>query len=345
MSDEAMTLLRDAVQDALGDSNAEVHDASILAGGAMHDSWGLKARSGETESDLVVRVSTPGRADIEKMRVEYEVLRAMHARGVTAPEPLGMGKAPTGEVYMVMRRAYGDSNPRQLLTGEKYATCRERIIQQIAESAAIIHTVKPEEIPNIELRQPREGQDPVDHERERLLEDYDRLQLNPHPAVEWALRWVQREAAKLKPSGRPICVVHGDLRVGNLMYDENGLTAILDWEGTHASEPEIDLAWLCTRVWRFGQNHLEAGGVTDRETLVQAYERASGTTIDRDRLRVWEVLRNIHWVVVCMMQARSHVRTARNAARSSRRSGRRAADTELEILRLTGVQEKMGHAG
>src|SRR5690606_25286138 len=112
---------------------------------------------------------------------------------------------------------------------------------------------------------------------------------------------------RLKPTGRSIVVVHGGLRVGNLMYSDKGHGTILGWEGAHAGEAEEDLAWFCTRVWRFGQNDLEAGGITDRESWVQAYERASGTTIDRERLRIWEVLRNLHWVVVCMMQARAHI--------------------------------------
>jgi aminoglycoside phosphotransferase (APT) family kinase protein len=337
-------ILEQAIRLVLDDENALVSQPAKLAGGAMHESWAVKAHSRGDESDLVVRVSPAGRADIEKMRLEYTVLKVMYERGVTAPRPLGMGSAPTGEVYMVMDLVEGDTNPRRFITSPELADARKKFIESLAESVAIIHKVLPSEIEGVTLRSPAEGQDAAEFERLRLIDEYHRLKLNPHPAVVWALRWVKREIEQLKPTGRPILVVHGDLRVGNLMYDDNGLAAILDWEGAHAGEPEEDLAWLCTRVWRFGQNDLEAGGITDRETWVQAYERASGTTIDRERLRVWEVLRNIHWAVVCMMQARAHI-DSQQRSHELAAIGRRAGDTELEILRLTGVAERFANAG
>lgn len=341
---ERIPILEEAVRHSLGDPQAEVTSPNQLAGGAVHESWGVKARSGGKDSDLVVRLSPAGRADLAKMQAEYEVLNAMHSRGVKAPKPFGVHKAASGEVSMVMERIEGDTNPRRLITEPALGDVRKRFVEELAESLAIIHTVRPEEIAGTVLRSPQEGEDPVDHERKRLLEDYHRLKLNPHPAVVWGLRWVERESVKLKPTGRPIVVIHGDLRVGNLMYNDQGLATILDWEGAHAGEAEEDLAWFCTRVWRFGQNDLEAGGITDRESWVQAYERASGTTIDRERLRIWEVLRNLHWVVVCMMQARAHV-DSQNRSHELAAIGRRAGDTELEVLRLTGVAERFANAG
>ena len=73
--------------------------------------------------------------------------------------------------------------------------------------------------------------------------------------------------------------MHGDFRVGNILYDEEGLTAVLDWEGVHIGEPEEDLAWFCTRVWRFGMIEMEAGGIASREDWLCAYESASGLAI------------------------------------------------------------------
>ena len=107
--------------------------------------------------------------------------------------------------------------------------------------------------------------------------------LNPHPAIEWAFRWLDRQIEQLETPERAPCVVHGDFRIGNMLYDEEGLTALLDWEGTHIGEPEEDIAWLCTRVWRFGKNDLEAGGIASREDWIGAYEKASGCGQPRAR--------------------------------------------------------------
>ncbi|MGH2610684.1 MAG: hypothetical protein ACRDHF_16500, partial [Tepidiformaceae bacterium] len=53
-----------------------------LAGGAMHDSWAVDSEAGGQKRELVVRVSPAGRADHEKTRREFEVLKVAFARGV-----------------------------------------------------------------------------------------------------------------------------------------------------------------------------------------------------------------------------------------------------------------------
>jgi aminoglycoside phosphotransferase (APT) family kinase protein len=129
-----------------------------------------------------------------------------------------------------------------------------------------------------------------------------------------------------------------------MLYDEEGLTAVLDWEGTHIGEPEEDLSWFCTRVWRFGKNDLEAGGIAPREEWLQAYESVSGLKVSRERVAAWEVLQNIRWCQITMMQARAHL-DGHVSNHELAAIGRRTAETELEILRLTGVRERVRSAG
>ena len=52
----------------------------------------------------------------------------------------------------------------------------------------------------------------------------------PLPAVEAGLRWL-----RLNPPPPPAreCLVHGDFRLGNLIVDESGLAAVIDWELCH----------------------------------------------------------------------------------------------------------------
>jgi aminoglycoside phosphotransferase (APT) family kinase protein len=150
-------------------------------------------------------------------------------------------------------------------------------------------------------------------------------------------------AASLPRRTRPLHVVHGDLRDGTLMYDEQGLAAILDWEGVHVGEAEDDLTWFCTRVWRFSKPELPAGGIASREEWITAYERASGHTIDRQRFALWEVLGNIRWALVTMRQAKQHM-DGTVPSHELAAIGRRTPDTELEILRLLGAKGDE-HAG
>ncbi len=346
MSDETSDTGRVAVEAArrtLGEE-AAVSEPWKLAGGAMHDSWAVDATVGGERRELVARVSPAGRADHEKTRREYEVLRVAFARGIRCPEPIAIGECEGGQDYLLMARVGGDTNPRQLMRADGFRPMHATMIQQLAEDLAKIHRIAPEDVataPN--MRGPASGEDALAWQRRAVEEAYRLDLLDPHPAIEWAFRWIDREIARLEPTRRPPCVVHGDFRIGNMLYDERGLTSILDWEGVHVGEPEEDLAWLCTRVWRFGSTQ-EAGGIATREEWLRAYEAASGERIDRARVAAWEVLQNVRWCQITMMQARAHLDGHVNSHELAA-IGRRTAETELEVLRLTGVKERVLRAG
>ena len=303
----------------------------------MHDSWAVDGTVDGASRELVVRVSPAGRADYEKTRREFEVLRVAFERGVRCPRPIDVGQFESGADYLVMSRVRGESNPRQLVTSDQYAGARNRLIEQLAEDLARIHQILPDDVaaaPN--MRGPAPGEDPLVYHRREAEAMFRVFLLNPHPAIEWAFRWLDRQIEQLPRPQRAPCVVHGDFRIGNVMYDDEGLTALLDWEGTHIGEPEEDIAWLCTRVWRFGKNELEAGGIAPREEWVHAYEVASALVISRERVATWEVLQNIRWAEITMMQARAHL-DGHTQSHELAAIGRRTAETELEILRLTGA--------
>ncbi|HEX6029927.1 MAG TPA: phosphotransferase family protein, partial [Tepidiformaceae bacterium] len=267
-----------------------------LAGGAMHDSWAVDAEAHGVRRELVVRVSPAGRADHQKTLREYEVLKVAYARGVLCPEPIAVGECESGEDYLVMARVTGDTNPRQLITGERFGEARTHIIRQLAENLARIHEIQPQDVPHAPgIAGPEPGEEPLAFQRRAVEATYRLDLLDPHPALEWAFRWLDRQLTSLPTTGRAPCVVHGDFRIGNMLYDENGLTSVLDWEGTHIGDPEEELAWFCTRVWRFGNHQAEAGGIAPREEWIRAYEEASGRPVSRERVAAWEVLQNIRW--------------------------------------------------
>ena len=95
----------------------------------------------------------------------------------------------------------------------------------------------------------------------------------PLPAVEVGLRWL-----RLNPPPPPPreCLVHGDFRLGNLIVDESGLAAVIDWELCHSGDPAEDIGWVCVRSWRFGNDDLPVAGVGALDELLAAYEAAGG---------------------------------------------------------------------
>ena len=111
-----------------------------------------------------------------------------------------------------------------------------RLLQQCAQALAAIHRADPAGV----------GLD----ESDQLVEWRDRLdEMGDTTATfEWAFRWLDRH----RPPPSPHVLVHGDFRMGNLIVDESGLAAVLDWELVHTGEVYEDLAWFCIRAWRFG---------------------------------------------------------------------------------------------
>jgi hypothetical protein len=127
-------------------------------------------------------------------------------------------------------------------------------------------------------------------------------------------------------------VVHGDLRLGNLLVDHDGLRAVLDWELAHLGDPLEDLGWFCVRAWRFG-SPLPAGGVASREVLVAAYEAAGGRSVDMEALRWWELLGTLKWGVICVMQAWGHLSGMSRSVELAT-IGRRVCENEWDLLGL-----------
>jgi aminoglycoside phosphotransferase (APT) family kinase protein len=135
-----------------------------------------------------------------------------------------------------------------------------------------------------------------------------------------------------QPPAGTLRVVHGDFRLGNVIVDDTGLRAVIDWELAHLGDPMEDLGWLCVKAWRFG-GRSPVAGLGDYETLFAAYEAAGGETIDPTTVLWWEVLGTWKWGIMCMLQANAHLS---GAARSHELAaiGRRVCENEYDLLNM-----------
>jgi aminoglycoside phosphotransferase (APT) family kinase protein len=121
------------------------------------------------------------------------------------------------------------------------------------------------------------------------------------PAVERVGRWL---AAHL-PDSPPATIVHGDYRLGNVMYAADPparVVAIFDWEMSTIGDPLADLGYLCT-FWLerddppgpFEQHRVTRGpGFPSRDELVARYEERSGRSMGDIRwyqaLALWKIV-------------------------------------------------------
>jgi aminoglycoside phosphotransferase (APT) family kinase protein len=314
-----------------------IENLTRLLGGAIHHTWAFDAvfdgGSLPGRFELILRIDAPGRAQPEVMALEYHLLDVMHGVGVPVPKVYFLGDESLGAPFFIMERVAGETNPRHLFREDRYAEARARMAGQLGDILARIHRVTLERLPLGLLRGPPAGVPPAAYEIDRLEVEYRELCINPHPVFELAFRWL-REQKPARRADRALVLVHGDYRMGNVLFDRTGVRAVLDWEGAHLGDPMEDLGWFCVRAWRFGNDHLPAGGLATLDELAAGYE-AGGLAVHRDEWLFWEVFGNLRWGVVTVMQAKTHldgqVRSQELAA-----IGRRTAETEYEILRLIG---------
>ncbi|MFL6206784.1 MAG: phosphotransferase family protein [Acidimicrobiales bacterium] len=305
----------------LGAPSASVEGLARLSGGASRETWAFDLLDGPSRRPLILQRMRPGRTASSSgisMEVEADVLRAARAAGVPVAEVIASdGGAVLGSAGMVVERLDGETIARKLLRDDEWAVARDRLGAQVGAAMAAVHRIPPGSVSGLTQS------DQVSQYREVL----DALG-EPHPAFELGLRHLDAT----RPALNEPRVVHGDLRLGNLLVGADGLQALLDWELAHLGDPMEDLGWFCVRAWRFG-SPLPAGGVATREALAAAYEEAGGAPVDLDALRWWELLGTLKWGVMCVMQAWSHLS---GATRSMEHAtiGRRVCENEWDVLSL-----------
>ena len=149
------------------------------------------------------------------------------------------------------------------------------------------------------------------------------------PMIDYTGRWlVDNVPSEYSPS-----LVHNDFRNGNIMFDQQGIVAVLDWEVAHIGDPMRDLGWICTNSWRFGRSDLPVGGFGDYEDLFAGYESVSGKEVDRDRVRWWEVFGSFWWAIGCLGMA-EHYRTGPDKTVERPGIGRRSSECQVDCVNL-----------
>ena len=325
MPDETEPDLAAALAEALtagGSGPVAIEDLRRLSGGASRETWSFTAVTAADRRGLILQRVRGGTTLSTPLAAEDALLAAAERAGVPVPPVVVDAAGCAGALGPARITAHveGEALGPRIVRKEQFAAARARLPGQFGRALAAIHAIDPDDVPGLEvvdtLGRIREGLDLVEETR---------------PAFELALRWLQDH----QPPRRPPGVVHGDFRIGNLLVDETGLRAVLDWELAHLGDPLEDLGWLCVRAWRFGGDG-EVGGVGPLEELLEAYAEAAGAPVSADDVRWWIVAGTLTWGLICAVQARrhldGHIRSVELAT-----IGRRVCETEYDLLDLLGV--------
>jgi aminoglycoside phosphotransferase (APT) family kinase protein len=216
---------------------------------------------------------------------EARVLRALAGRA-RVPQVLAVceDEAVLGAPFYIMEEIPGlvvtQHVPAELDAPED----RRRMVEELVDGLVELHAVDWRDAGLEGFGKP-DGY--LERQVRRFLGLWDHNKTREIPAVESVGAWLK---ANLPESG-PATVVHGDYRLGNVIFAPQSparLAAILDWEMSTIGDPLADLGYLCTLyVDRddppLGMFELSAvtrqDGFPLREEILARYEEGSGRTM------------------------------------------------------------------
>ncbi|WP_123024169.1 phosphotransferase family protein [Mycolicibacterium stellerae] len=308
--------LAEVLRPVIGEVSIE--NLTTLTGGASRTTWAFDAVGNDGRQALILRTGPPDELHAG-MELEASVQRRAAAAGAPVPHILAADNSPAalGNPYLICNAIAGETIVRRIHRSLDDAG-RDRLLRQCAQALAAIHRADPDGIGLTQTEQLTEWRDRLDEMGDTTA------------TFEWAFRWL----AANRPAPTPPRLVHGDFRMGNLIVDESGLAAVLDWELVHIGEIYEDLAWFCIRAWRFNAPEaLGAGGLGSVESFLCAYEEAAGVDLDRDAFRWWLTVATLRWGVICRFQAERHL-SGQTPSVELAAIGRRISETEWDVLDL-----------
>jgi aminoglycoside phosphotransferase (APT) family kinase protein len=223
------------------------------------------------------------------------MIRLMEAQGIPVPHMLWV--EPTGKwlerPFSVARWIEGEAD----LTKLAEAANLERILEQYIEILARIHNLDLHSA-GVDFLGTPTAETAALEQVELFEHGFNRQRLEGFPAITYMVRWLKKH----QPVASRVSVIHGDFRLGNFMWDDNGIVAMLDWEQSHVGDPLEEIAFMYWPLWT-----LEP--LIPLTEFIRRYEEMSGITVDRDALAYYRVFIELKMAVVIMTGIKSFFAT------------------------------------
>ena len=261
-----------------------------IPGGASRETYRLKLDVSGEEQRLIFR-RDPITSLIDTERAwEYKTYEAVYKAGFPVPEPLLLEEHDSvlERPFSLMAEVADCESAAASLALPPYSELHEHIGMQKWTLMGQLASCKIDELGVADFMPTPEH--PAQHELDYWAGVVRKDALTPQPVAEAAIRWLQKHLPA--PSGR-LCLVHGDFRTGNYLFDSQGaIKAVLDWEMAHIGDPLEDLAWSLDPLWSWPEQ-IMAGGLLSRERAIEIWETASGFEVDRQTFRWWQVFASL----------------------------------------------------
>ena len=192
---------------------------------------------------VVLRKKPPGPLlpTAHQVEREYRILRSLSDSPVPVPEVLALGEDPSviGTAFYVMSHLDGRIFTDPRLPGLD-RDARGALYRSTVAGLAAIHAVDVEATGLVGLGPPAGY---LGRQVRRWSRQYEASRTDCIEAMDALCNWLPRNL----PPSPPTVLVHGDYRIGNLVFGRESarLAGVLDWELATLGDPFADLAYLC----------------------------------------------------------------------------------------------------
>ncbi|OYN77585.1 phosphotransferase family protein [Mycolicibacterium sphagni] len=188
----------------------------------------------------VVKVAPPGLPPVAHRDVlrQARIMRALSATAVPVPEVIFDETGEPPEIPPLFAMSFSDGTAVEPLFDADDAGPARVVAERFRHAAralAALHQLSPAEL--------RLHDEPVIAPADEV-DKWCRALSTVDP--ELAPGWQQAADALHATAPPPVgpAIVHGDFRLGNLLADERGITAVIDWEIWSVGDPRVDVGWF-----------------------------------------------------------------------------------------------------
>lgn len=269
--------------DYLADHIDGVRDQLVLhqfQGGQSNPTYRLSTPGGL----YVLRKKPPGTLlpSAHQVEREYKVISALHDTPVPVPRPVVLCEdaGVIGTPFYVMEHVEGRVIARPEAADLRPEE-RTAMVTSMAQTMAALHNVDWQAVGLADFGRPDNY---LARQIDRWSKQYDASIVDqPDTAMTNLSRWLRQAM----PAESRTTIVHGDFRMGNLIYatDTPRVVAILDWELSTLGDPLADLAYCCLPYHLPGIGdgakgyeglYLDALGIPPERDVLETYRRLTG---------------------------------------------------------------------
>lgn len=294
--DDMIERIRAYVAGRLGAADLHLDNVERIAVGWSHETWLFDARwteAGTTRTQGLCLRRDPGNAllrELSDLGQQFRVLQCLDATDLPTPKPFWYeaGDDILGAPFLVMEKVPGTCPSPWGRDGRRFyaeAAARGTLPASFTDTLATLHTLDWRAAGLDVLGVPAAGTNEFAlgevRKWRRLI---DASGQPPEPVLTDLICWLEANA----PRADRLTLVHGAYRTGNLLIDDDRISAVLDWELQAIGDPMYDVAYVLSDLNREGSELLS--NLVPRDEFFRRYEAATGLAIDEDACRYYQLL-------------------------------------------------------